>query len=123
MHPALVITCWLLHRAKLEITNGHKHDHGDHVHDERTEIEQKAVDAEGDDAERSRLTKALVKVLPHLRDAPPRPSTAITQGWHSVKAHRSSGILAKCLLAMESTDLAFQDACYPAYGGTCTASA
>ncbi|CAK0783031.1 hypothetical protein CVIRNUC_006226 [Coccomyxa viridis] len=48
-------------RAKLEITNGHKHDHGDHVHDERMEIEQKAVDAEGDDAERSRLTKALVK--------------------------------------------------------------
>ena len=53
---------WLLCRAKLEITNGHKHDHGDHVHDERTEIEQKAVDNEGDDAERSRLTKALVKV-------------------------------------------------------------
>ena len=51
-----------LRRAKLEITNGHKHDHGDHVHDERMEIEQKAVDAEGDDAERSRLTKALVKV-------------------------------------------------------------
>ena len=51
-------------RAKLEITNGHKHDHGDHVHDERMEIEQKAVDAEGDDAERSRLTKALVKVRP-----------------------------------------------------------
>ena len=49
-------------RAKLEITHGHKHDHGDHVHDERTEIEQKAVDNEGDDAERSRLTKALVKV-------------------------------------------------------------
>ena len=55
-------TAELVSRAKLEITNGHKHDHGDHVHDERTEIEQKAVDNEGDDAERSRLTKALVKV-------------------------------------------------------------
>ena len=48
-------------RAKLDIGHGHKHDHGDHVHDERTDIEQKAVDAEADDAERSRLTKALVK--------------------------------------------------------------
>lgn len=37
--------------------NGHKHEH-----DERMETEQKAVDAEGDDAERSRLTTALVKV-------------------------------------------------------------
>ena len=54
--------CGSIDRANLEITNGHKPDHGDHVHDERTEIEQKAVDAEGDDAERSRLTKALVKV-------------------------------------------------------------
>lgn len=34
------------------------------MHDERMEIEQKAVDAEGDDAERSRLTKALVKANP-----------------------------------------------------------
>ena len=57
-----LIKCYGLRRAKLEITNGHKHDHGDHVHDERMEIEQKAVDAEGDDAERSRLTKALIKV-------------------------------------------------------------
>ena len=67
-HPAsrsCDLTCGHAHRAKLEITHGHKHDHGDHVHDERTEIEQKAVDAEGDDAERSRLTKALVKVHPH----------------------------------------------------------
>lgn len=59
-----MIKCFGLCRAKLEITNGHKHDHGDHVHDERMEIEQKAVDAEGDDAERSRLTKALIKVRP-----------------------------------------------------------
>ena len=37
----------------------HRHDH---VHEERYEVEQKAVNAEGDDAERSRLTQALVKV-------------------------------------------------------------
>ena len=35
-------------------------DH-DHVHEERLQVEQKAVDAEGDDAEKSRLTRALVK--------------------------------------------------------------
>ena len=38
------------------------HDGHEHVHDERRETEQKAVDAEADDAERSRLTTALVKV-------------------------------------------------------------
>ena len=50
-------------RATLDIGHGHAHDHGDHHHEERMDIEQKAVDKEGDDAERSRLTKALVKVL------------------------------------------------------------
>lgn len=40
------------------------HDGHEHVHDERMETEQKAVDAEADDAERSRLTTALVKVWP-----------------------------------------------------------
>ena len=31
----------------MDIGYTHKHDHGDHVHDERMEIEQKAVDVEG----------------------------------------------------------------------------
>ena len=40
----------------------HGHDHGDHVHEERAEVEQKAVDAEGDAPERSRLINAFLKV-------------------------------------------------------------
>ena len=44
--------------------HAHSHDHGDHSHEARADVEQKAVDAEADDVERSRLTKALVKVGP-----------------------------------------------------------
>jgi hypothetical protein len=33
------------------------------VHEERAEVEQKAVDAEGDAPERSRLIQAFLKVL------------------------------------------------------------
>eukprot|EP00884_Botryococcus_braunii_P017655 jgi/Botrbrau1/4573/Bobra.60_2s0059.1 len=42
------------------------HDHGeehDHVHEEREKVEQAAIDAEGDDSERRRLTEALLTVL------------------------------------------------------------
>lgn len=50
------------HKHKHE--HEHEHDgHGhDHVHEERLQVEQNAVDAEGDDSERSRLITALVKV-------------------------------------------------------------
>ena len=52
----------------------HDHDHGhDHVHEERLQVEQKALDAEGAEADRSRLVNILVKaslktsvVLPHI---------------------------------------------------------
>lgn len=40
-------------------------DHGDHVHEGRSAVEQNANDLEGvDDAERRRLSEALVKVMP-----------------------------------------------------------
>ena len=45
----------------------HEHghfDHGDHVHEGRAQVEQNAVDAEGDAPERSRLTQAFIKVVP-----------------------------------------------------------
>ncbi len=39
-------------------------DHGDHTHEGRSVVEQDAIDLEGeDDAERRRLTEALVKVI------------------------------------------------------------
>eukprot|EP00891_Asterochloris_glomerata_P009983 jgi/Astpho2/9983/Aster-06795 len=42
----------------------HSHEHGhDHVHEGRSVVEQNAVDAEGDDQERRRLTDALVKIF------------------------------------------------------------
>ena len=48
--------------------HGHQHgdpqavDHGDHVHEGRTVVEQPAIDLEGeDDEERSRLSRALVQ--------------------------------------------------------------
>lgn len=41
--------------------------HGDHVHEGRTVVEQNAVDLEGqDDAERRRLSEALIQVLSKL---------------------------------------------------------
>lgn len=38
-------------------------DHGDHTHDARTLTEQKAVDNEGDDSERRKLSEAFIRVL------------------------------------------------------------
>lgn len=57
-------------RASLPIqqsaTSGrrHAHDH-DHVHEERAQVEQTAVEREGDAANRSAFAKALIQVRDH----------------------------------------------------------
>eukprot|EP00026_Physarum_polycephalum_P006785 Phypoly_transcript_06837.p1 GENE.Phypoly_transcript_06837~~Phypoly_transcript_06837.p1 ORF type:complete len:491 (+),score=51.40 Phypoly_transcript_06837:144-1616(+) len=56
------------HSHEHEHSHGHSHshgtiDHGDHTHEARNLVEQKAVEAEGDDSEKKKLSEALIRLL------------------------------------------------------------
>ena len=84
----------------------HKHGDHEHTHDERMETEQKAVDLEADDAERSRLTTALVKVPPRL-SACAGCSEMAGQSPAYQPVHQSG----PCAAAQSSASQQFQPAC------------
>jgi len=51
------------HKHKHHHHHGKEVDHGDHTHEARFAIEQKAVDLEGDDSEKKKLSEALIQEL------------------------------------------------------------
>eukprot|EP00891_Asterochloris_glomerata_P003001 jgi/Astpho2/3001/Aster-03310 len=60
-------------------TTTHSHNGHEHTHDERLEVEQKAVDAEGEDAEKARFINAILKVLYGKKVVKPEDMTAMIE--------------------------------------------